>query len=187
MTCENPYFEVIQGEDRFVILRITVGKGGLPYSLAGITDLRVKLRKAVGGTLEKVLGPDVAVVDAALGKFSLQLTQLDTPQLLVGERLDFTVVVNKGLRATTISSGITYTAVTPGSLGNSIALVFDGVKTITQVVNAWNTANASNQVGFTGGPGSTVPSSGTVTLSGGTNNKREINFERSITVRKPSV
>jgi len=187
MTCQNAFFEVIQGEDRFIILRITVGKGGVPLSLAGVTDLRIKFRKAVSGTLEKVLGSGVEIVDAALGKYSLQLTQLDTPQLLVGERLDFTVVVNKGLRATATSSGITYTAVTPGSLGNSIALVFDGVKTITQVVTAWNTANASNQVGFTGGLGSTVPSSGTVTLSGGTNNKREINYERAITVRKPSV
>lgn len=64
--------------------------------------------------------------------------------------------------------GVTYTADNAGIIGNSISLVFDGIQDIDTVVLAWNTANPANTVSFSGGVGTTVPSAGTVELSGGT-------------------
>lgn len=60
---------------------------------------------------------------------------------------------------------VTFNAVMPGLIGNSIALVFNGTATVTTVVNAWNLANPSNQVSFVG-TGSLVPTGQTVNLSG---------------------
>jgi len=59
----------------------------------------------------------------------------------------------------------TFTAVTAGLAGNSIALVFNGTDTVSAVTTAWNTANGSNQVSFTG-LGTNVIAASTVTLSG---------------------
>ena len=73
------------------------------------------------------------------------------------------------IAASTLFQTITFTAVTAGSAGNSIALVFDGVDDINDVVGAWNTANPSNTVSFTGQLGTFVPTAGTATLSGGAN------------------
>ena len=63
-------------------------------------------------------------------------------------------------------SGVTYTAMTAGPNGNSILLQFNGVLTIQQVVDAWNTANPANQVGFSGGAGTLIPPAGNVNLTG---------------------
>ena len=63
----------------------------------------------------------------------------------------------------------TFTAVSRGTIGNSISLVFDGIDDVTTVVNAWNVANPNNMVSFTGS-GATVPSAQTVNLSGAENN-----------------
>jgi hypothetical protein len=60
---------------------------------------------------------------------------------------------------------VTFNAVMPGLIGNSIALVFNGTATVTTVVNAWNLANPSNQVSFVG-TGSLVPTTQMVNLSG---------------------
>jgi len=73
------------------------------------------------------------------------------------------------IAASTIFQTITFTAVVAGSAGNSIALVFDGVDDIDDVVGAWNTANPGNTVSFTGQLGTFVPTAGTATLSGGAN------------------
>lgn len=71
-------------------------------------------------------------------------------------------------KAATGSYGsVTYTAVTAGENGNTITLVFDGVKTIAQVVSDWNTAHGSNTVGHNSSTPTTVPAAGTLVLSGG--------------------
>lgn len=41
--------------------------------------------------------------------------------------------------------GVVFTAQNAGVAGNAITLIFDGVKTITQVLSDWNTLNPSNQ------------------------------------------
>jgi hypothetical protein len=62
-----------------------------------------------------------------------------------------------------------FTAVVPGTIGNSISLVFTGANSVSTVVTAWNSANPANTVAFTGS-GATVPSAQTVTLTGGSAN-----------------
>ncbi len=64
------------------------------------------------------------------------------------------------------SPNIVFTANTPGSVGNSISLVFNGSATVSTVVTAWNSAHPGNQVSFTGS-GSVVPAANTYNLSGG--------------------
>lgn len=61
---------------------------------------------------------------------------------------------------------ITFTAVTLGPIGNSIVLTFNGLQQVGTVVNAWNAANPTNQVTYTGSS-TALPNSATVTLSGG--------------------
>jgi hypothetical protein len=62
---------------------------------------------------------------------------------------------------------IELSAVTPGSAGNAIELVFDGVLTLAAVISAWNTANPGNQVQTTYSPTTVVPEAGTAVLEGG--------------------
>jgi hypothetical protein len=72
-----------------------------------------------------------------------------------------------GAYATVVFDTVTFTAVTKGVVGNTIALVFNGTDDIDTVVNAWNVANPANTVGFTGQLGTYVPTAGTATLIGG--------------------
>lgn len=65
------------------------------------------------------------------------------------------------------SPNITFTALTIGSIGNSISLTFNGTTdTVSSVTSAWNTANPDNQVSFTG-LGSVIPAANTWTCVGG--------------------
>lgn len=68
---------------------------------------------------------------------------------------------------TTSSTTTTFRAVNAGTNGNSIVLPFDGTNTVAFIINAWNTANPTNQVHITSGAGSTVHGAGSITLSGG--------------------
>ena len=61
---------------------------------------------------------------------------------------------------------IIFTAISAGTIGNSISLIFNGILTVSSVVNAWNTTNPTNQVSYTG-LGTVVPASQTINLSGG--------------------
>lgn len=63
-------------------------------------------------------------------------------------------------------AGITFTAMTAGPNGNTIALSFNGLQNVATVVNAWNAANPSNQVGHSGA-GTVVPPAGNVNLTAG--------------------
>ena len=76
-------------------------------------------------------------------------------------------VRDDGAPATALAEGATFTADVPGTGGNSISLIFDGTDDVDTVVGAWNTANPSNTVSFTGVAGTTVLSDQTVNLAGG--------------------
>jgi microcystin-dependent protein len=61
---------------------------------------------------------------------------------------------------------IVFTALSTGTNGNSISLTFNGTATVQTVVNNWNAAHPTNQVGFSG-LGTVVPLANTWNLSGG--------------------
>jgi hypothetical protein len=61
---------------------------------------------------------------------------------------------------------IQFTAANVGSIGDSISLVFNGTSTVATVADAWNMANPTNQVYYTG-LGTVVPTAQTVNLTGG--------------------
>jgi len=74
-----------------------------------------------------------------------------------------------GIIAGTATS-VTLTAVNPGANGNSIALAFNGVITISAEISAWNAANPLNPVVLTSGNGAQVPTAlATAPLTGGAN------------------
>ena len=66
--------------------------------------------------------------------------------------------------------GVTFTALTAGTTGNSISLVFDGSSTIAQIINSWNVANISNQVTSDAQDTSVVLPAGTVNLQNAQDN-----------------
>lgn len=113
--------------------------------------------------------------------FVLKLrTKTDRDPLDLTDATKITVIMNKSNRsqltltnepvsaskATTSVDGVTFIAADAGANGNSIALDLDGVRTVQQIVDQWNTANPSNQVEFTG-TASKVLSGGSYSLSGG--------------------
>jgi len=67
--------------------------------------------------------------------------------------------------AQALYNGITFKAVTAGTTGNSISLVFDGAHTIQEVMNTWNTANPSNQVENDANDDSVILPAGTASLA----------------------
>jgi len=67
--------------------------------------------------------------------------------------------------AQALYSGVTFTALTAGTAGNSISLVFDGSSNILEILDAWNTTNPSNQVGSNATSGATILPAGTVNLA----------------------
>jgi hypothetical protein len=73
---------------------------------------------------------------------------------------------------------IIFTAVSAGTIGNSISLVFNGTATVATVVGAWNTANPTNQVSYTG-LGTVIPMAQTINLSGGIINQVNTNNIKS--------
>lgn len=76
-------------------------------------------------------------------------------------------VTKPAIKAQAIAQNITFTAITAGSLGNAISLVFNGVDTVDTIVGAWNMANPSNTVEHNAVEGTTVLTSETVLLFGG--------------------
>ena len=72
-----------------------------------------------------------------------------------------------GNYATNTYGGVTFTATHTGTDGNSINLVFDGIKTTDQVRAVWNNANPYNTLEHNG-TGLEVLAAGNLTLFGGT-------------------
>jgi hypothetical protein len=72
-----------------------------------------------------------------------------------------------GVLATVLYETVNYTAVNFGLAGNTISLVFDGVKDIATVVSDWNTANPTNTITHDAPSDLVVPTASTVNLVGG--------------------
>jgi len=82
--------------------------------------------------------------------------------------------------------GVTYEAVDVGGIGDSIVLDFDGIKTIAQIVDDWNTANPYLRVVHDAGDDSLVSSIASVRLSGG--NEAELQtFDMEINMNESLV
>lgn len=79
-----------------------------------------------------------------------QTPPLDTRMFICEKRVAYSGQDIASATASRVYSGVTFTAINTGSIGNSINLVFDGVKTIFQVVATWNMAVPSNQVSHNG-------------------------------------
>lgn len=71
-----------------------------------------------------------------------------------------------GVKATQTAGGVQFDAKFNGTEGNSIALVFDGVETVDEVVSAWNNDNPNNMA-VHDGVGTEVLGAQTVNLAGG--------------------
>jgi hypothetical protein len=186
------FFTVYAGESRLIPVRIQTADCS-SFSLAGLVEVQARFRKKDGQALIKTYvqeGPlpgGVTVVDAASGRLFISLTPEDTANLKLGERQDFTLFVYRGNRAAVTSGAIQFKANVPGIHMNGARLVFNGVQTVQQVVTAFNkVAQPEYEVYFLG-DGTQVLSAQTLTLSGGTDNKRVANFVRMASVLKPSV
>ena len=83
--------------------------------------------------------------------------------------------------------GVTYTAVTAGSAGNAITLIFDGVKTIAQVVSNYNSANPTNQVTHNATNSSVVPTAGAMKLDQGQDAFQKVQILAPAVLRKMLV
>lgn len=117
-----------------------------------------------GGPFSGITGPagEIAYFDASgNGTGDSNATRDSTTQFT------FIAAVVAYAHAMDDTATITFTANVIGNVGNTISLVFDGTDTITTVVNAWNVANPSNTVSFSGGPGSTVLTAQTIDLGAG--------------------
>jgi hypothetical protein len=87
------------------------------------------------------------------------------------EYADFAALPTLGAYAekdyVSVGGTVRFTAMNRGPIGNSISLVFDGTDDVDTVVDAWNLAHSTNQVGFSQQTGDFVPDAGTATLIGG--------------------
>ena len=178
-------------EDRLVALQIR-NPDCTPFDLTGATEIQARFKQADGSALVKTmvaespLAGGISVTQANQGRFTVQVKSTDS--FAIGERQDFSVVIYKGVIPSAVYGGVTFRANIPGTAGNSIALVFDGIKTVQQVINVWNTAHTDNQVHFVAPEtGSSVLAAGTVTLSGGTDNRRVAILARALSVRKQTI
>jgi hypothetical protein len=67
-----------------------------------------------------------------------------------------------------MTTSVTITANTIGTVGNSVVLDADGTSSISTLITAWNTANPSNTITLTSGDGTQIPSAGTYAMYSGT-------------------
>jgi hypothetical protein len=183
--CSDTSFVIVQGEDRNMAIRLT-NEDGSPFNLTPITEIRARFRKANSTIMElRFTRNEIIVVEPLAGRLSVNFTSTVSLQLAPADRQDFVIILDKGPQASAQVGLATIEAVNPGLDGNLVTLSFDGVKTISQVVAAWNTANPEIQIIFSPSPqGTTVPVSQTVTLSGGVSGRRKVNFRKALTVER---
>jgi hypothetical protein len=135
------------------------------YNLAlSGTNPNTYILTAVGGTLPNFRTPRTTGADATT---AVTVT-------LNGPVATFTAPANASVAAffsgqvAGMTSAVTITANTAGSVGNSVLLTYDGVTNINTEITNWNTANPSNQVTLTSGDGTQTPINGTLmAFSGG--------------------
>jgi hypothetical protein len=102
-----------------------------------------------------------------------------------GTKLTIDTTEIPAVKSSAVYLGVTYTAVTGGKLGNSIILPFDGVKTITQVITDWNTANPSNTVSSNAAtPNVTVPTTANLKLANGSDAYQKVSVMSPVVLGK---
>lgn len=187
------FLSVYQNESRDLPVRVQM-PDCLPFDLTGVTEIQARFRATDGLVYIKTLTNEgglnfgVSVVGApTAGRLSIALSPADTLALKMGERQDFTLAIYKGARAQVVSGGITFKAVDPGITGNNVVLSFDNVKTVQQVVDAYNASVFPEKEIYFLGSGATVLPVGTATLVGGTDQKRIVNYYRALSVLSPSI
>lgn len=92
-----------------------------------------------------------------------------TPRL----KTSYQEFTDKSLKATATITPYTFTAIKEGVIGNSIMLTFNGVDTLSTVVNAWNAANPFNTVAASGNPDGIIPPQGIALSGGGLDNRSD--------------
>lgn len=76
-----------------------------------------------------------------------------------------------------MTTNVTITANTSGTIGNSVILTADGTSSIATLIATWNTDNPSNQITLTSGDGTQIPTSGgLIQLAGGVNSATAFNL-----------
>lgn len=95
MACTPEFTQVVLGEDRDIALRI-VGADHTNYDLTGVAEITALFKKADLTLLQKKFTlTQIDVVDAINGRILIHLLQADTALLRVGDRQDFTLVIDK--------------------------------------------------------------------------------------------
>lgn len=112
-----------------------------------------------GGNPTEVLYIDLA--GNLFGDSQFTRESSNTKQTNIEANLYAQIVLNDGVTETQIQAD------NVGTVGNSIALVFDGVIDINTALANWNTANPSNTASVISGTGSEVIPASTVNLIGG--------------------
>lgn len=79
-----------------------------------------------------------------------------------------------GTYASAYFNGVTFEAEEIGTVGNSISLVFDGIKDLDTVISEWNAANPTNRVSSDSEDGSLVFPVANITLSEGVDQYRDV-------------
>lgn len=91
-----------------------------------------------------------------------------------GSTLEKNSDLKGGTYAGAYFGGVTFSADEIGETGNSIALVFDEIKTVAEVINSWNADNPSNRVSSDSPSGDEVLGPATIALTGGVNQYRDV-------------
>jgi len=128
------------------------------YSNGFANLLATTSKDAAGGTALNFKGYDGTILTLIVSE-----SELSVPEVILEPAVSASAALGANL----------FTAVKPGIAGNSIALTFDGLLTVSAVVSAFNLANPDNQVGYSGS-GDTIHGATTITLSGGVDEVLEI-------------
>ena len=146
----------------------SIGAATAEEVAAAITNqIRAQSRTGRAYSQDNGIGPQVYLISDTIGpQSSVQVLGGRAQNLLGFPAIRPTTADAQTAFASAVFSGVTFTADFTGQLGNSITLLFSGLNTVATVVTAWNVANPSNTVSYTG-LGSYVPPAGLVTLQGG--------------------
>lgn len=106
----------------------------------------------------------------ASGRLIISGRYLEDSAHVSGDAGLFTMGVrDDGVNASIVYETVTFTADVPGAAGN-VTLVFNAVDTLTTIVGAFNSANPTNTVSFSGQAGAYVAAAGSAILVGGADN-----------------
>ena len=106
MSTSEGNIKIITGEDRNgtrpITIRLTSESNGLPFDLTGVTEITVCFKNADSTDLSKTIGSGVTVTNAAGGQFKVELDDLETALLNIGDNQNIEVAVEFGTQKTII-------------------------------------------------------------------------------------